>query len=99
MFGLFVDSIGGGPLVNFFLRAYFNVLSTQMAMFLRAYFDVFHHNSSRFNFGPSNYSSQYSRGPLMNVFLRAYFDVFRHSSRFKFGPSNLSSFSMFFEFC
>ena len=62
---------GGGPLIN---------------VFLRVYFDVFQ-QTSRLKFCSSKQSSFYvfgvfvdSRGrggPLINVFLRVYFDVFR----------------------
>ena len=84
-----LDSRGrGGPLVN---------------VFLRAYFDVFP-QSSRFNFRPSKQSSFYvlgvlyisrGRGPLINVFLRVYFDVFRQSLRFNFHPLKQSPFYVF----
>ena len=63
VFGVFVDSRGGGSLIN---------------VFLRVYFDVFR-QTSRFNFRPSNHSSLYvfgvfvdsrGEGGLINVFLR-----------------------------
>ena len=68
--GVFGDSRRGGPLINVFLRVYFDVLR----------------QSSCFNFHPSKQSSFYvfgvfeiveGGGPLENVFLRVYFDVFR----------------------
>ena len=69
---------GGGPVIN---------------VFVRVYFDVFR-QSSRCNLCPSKQSSLYvfrvfvdskgKGGSLINVFLRAYFDVFRQSSRFNF---------------
>ena len=78
--------LGGGPLVN---------------VFLRPYFDVFRQNS-RFNFCPSKQTSFYvfglfvdsRRGTLVNVFLRAYFDIFRQKSRFHFFPPKPSLLSM-----
>ena len=81
---------GGGPLIN---------------VFLRVYFDVFR-KSSRFNFRTSKQSSFYvfrvfgdSIGgdgePLINVFLRVYFDVFRKTTRFHFRTSKQSSFYVF----
>ena len=72
-------------------------------VFLRVYFDVFP-QSLWFHFRTSNLSSIYvlwvfvdsiGGGPLVNVFLRVYFDVFRKSSCFNFRPSNQSSFYVF----
>ena len=50
VFGVFVDSRGGGPLIN---------------VFLRVYFDVFR-QTTRFNFRPSKQSSFYVFGVFVD---------------------------------
>ena len=77
-FGVLVDSIGDGPLLNVFLSAYFDYFarSSRLHFFLQNIVP----SPCFWTFGDSIGGG----GPLVNKFLRAYFNVLRQRSRFHF---------------